>query len=116
MLAAVPAMSQTSPAPPTKDKAMTPLRAYVGTFTTEQRKARGEGISVYQVDPATGTFTHKQTLGDQMNPSYLAVSRDQRFLYAVHGDGDYATSYAIDPETGQIRQLNRGATGGKNGV
>jgi 6-phosphogluconolactonase (cycloisomerase 2 family) len=93
-----------------------PLFAYVGTFTTAQRKARGEGIGVFRVDPATGGLTHVQTLGDQMNPSYLAVSRDQRMLYAVHGDGDYATSYAIDPETGRIRQVNRGATGGKNGV
>jgi len=116
LLAARPAAAQPTGAQTTRDKPMTPLRAYVGTFTTAQRKARGEGIGVFQVDPATGVFTHRQTLGDQVNPSFLVTSRDQRFLYAVHGDGDYATSYAIDPESGHIRQLNRAATGGRNGV
>ncbi|WP_431267622.1 lactonase family protein [Dankookia sp. P2] len=80
------------------------LFAYVGTFTTAQRKARGEGISVYRVDPATGGWTHVQTLGEQVNPSFLHLSRDQRFLYAVHGDGDYATSYAVDPASGRVRE------------
>jgi 6-phosphogluconolactonase len=28
--------------------------AYVGSFTTAQRKARGDGIHVYRVDAATG--------------------------------------------------------------
>jgi 6-phosphogluconolactonase (cycloisomerase 2 family) len=112
LLAAAPSMAAEK-----KTMAATaPLYAYVGTFTTAQRKARGEGISVYRVDPATAGWTHVQTLGEQVNPSFLHLSRDQRFLYAVHGDGDYATSYAVDPASGRIRELNRAATGGKNGV
>src|SRR5215831_11486593 len=68
--------------------------AYVGSFTTAQRKARGDGI----------------------NPSFLALSPDQRFLYSVHGDGDYATAFMLNGETGQAKLLNRGGTGGNNGV
>ena len=90
--------------------------AYVGSFTTAQRKARGDGIHVYRADPATGAWTHVQHVGDLMNPSFLALSRDKRFLYAVHGDGDYATAFALDPATGQAKVLNKGTTGGKNGV
>jgi 6-phosphogluconolactonase len=90
--------------------------AYVGSFTTAQRKARGEGIHVYRADPATGAWTHVHHVGDLVNPSFLAVSPDQRFLYCVHGDADYATAFALDRETGQATLLNRAATGGKNGV
>lgn len=92
------------------------LFAYVGSFTTAQRKARGDGIHVYRVDSATGTWTHVQHLGDLVNPSFLALSPDQRFLYSVHGDGDYATAFALDRASGQAKLLKRGATGGSNGV
>ncbi|HEX9323201.1 MAG TPA: lactonase family protein [Xanthobacteraceae bacterium] len=90
--------------------------AYVGSFTTAQRKARGDGIHVYRADPATGALAHVQHIGDLVNPSFLALSPDQRFLYSVHGDLDYATAFALDGATGQAKLLNRAATGGKNGV
>jgi 6-phosphogluconolactonase len=90
--------------------------AYVGSFTTAERKARGDGIHVYRADANTGTWTHVQHIGDLTNPSFLALSPDQRFLYSVHGDADYATAFSLDHETGQAKLLNRAATGGKNGV
>src|SRR5258707_10213288 len=90
--------------------------AYVGSFTTVERKARGDGIHVYRADPATGAWTHVQHVGDLVNPSYLAVSRDERFLYCVHGGGDYASAFSLDPETGRAKLLYRAAAGGKNGV
>src|SRR5712671_5109309 len=92
------------------------MYAYVGSFTTAQRKARGDGVHVYRTDPATGAWTHVQHIGDLVNPSYLALSHDRRFLYSVHGDEEYATAFALDPATGQAKVLNRAATGGKNGV
>src|SRR5690348_15153574 len=100
---AAPAAAQTPPGPAA-------MYAYVGSFTTAQRKARGDGIHVYRTDPATGAWTPVQHLGDLVNPSYLALSHDQRFLYSVHGDEDYATAFAIDPATGQAKLLNRAAT------
>src|SRR5262245_9847994 len=90
--------------------------AYVGSFTTAQRKARGDGIHVYRVDPATGVWIHVQHIGDLTNPSFLALSPDQRFLYSVHGDGNYATAFMLNEGTGEAKLLNRGATGGNNGV
>src|SRR5207302_3838034 len=88
----------------------TEMFAYVGSFTTAKRKARGDGIHVYRVDRATGAWTHVQHVGDLDNPSFLALSPDQRFLYSVHGDGDYATAFALDRATGQAKVLNKGAT------
>src|SRR5437868_4572135 len=90
--------------------------AYVGCYTTPQRHGRGDGIHIYRVDSQTGAFTHVQRIGDLMNPSFLITSRDQRFLYSVHGDGTYATSFSIDKESGGLRKLGQAATGGPNGV
>ncbi len=90
--------------------------AYVGSFTTAQRKARGDGIHVYRADAATGAWTHVQHIGHLTNPSFLVLSPDQRFLYAVHGDGDYATAFERDRETGESKVINRAPTGGVNGV
>ena len=99
----------------TQDKGSA-MYAYVGSFTTAKRKARGDGIHVYRTNPATGAWMHIQHIGDLTNPSFLVLSPDQRFLYSVHGDGDYATAFALDRETGHAKLLNRAATGGNNGV
>jgi 6-phosphogluconolactonase (cycloisomerase 2 family) len=90
--------------------------AYVGCYTTARRYARGDGIHVYRVDPGTGAWTHVQHVGELVNPSFLVVRRDQRYLYAVHGDETYATSFSVDRKTGLLTLLNRVETGGRNGV
>jgi len=90
--------------------------AYVGSFTTARREARGEGIGVFHVDPDSGAFTLLQTLPAGANPSFLALRADARVLWAVHGDADYATSNAIDPSSGLLSPLNRADCGGSNGV
>jgi 6-phosphogluconolactonase len=91
------------------------LFAYVGAFTTPERKGHGGGINVYRVDPASGTWSHEQLL-EVVNPSFLALDRAQRFLYAVHADLDEVSAYAIDKQTGHITALNRQSCGGKNPV
>src|SRR5262245_66330966 len=60
--------------------------AYVGSFTTAQRKARGDGIHVYRVDADTGMWKQVKHIGELNNASFLALSPDQRFLYSVHVD------------------------------
>ncbi len=90
--------------------------AYVGSYTTAERYARGDGIHVYGVDPETAGWTHIQHVGGLVNPSFLAVRPDGRCLCAAHGDETYATSFAVDRETGRLSLLNRVETGGRNGV
>ena len=90
--------------------------AYVGCYTTAQRYARGDGIHVYRVDPGTGAWTHVQHVGELVNPSFLVMRRDQRYLYSVHGDETYATSFSVDRATGRLTPLGRAQTGGRNGV
>jgi 6-phosphogluconolactonase len=92
------------------------MLAYVGCRTTKERNARGEGINVYRVDPATGAWTHVQLLKDLVNPSYLAFDTKQSFLYSVHGDGGEVSAFSTDKETGELTFLNQQSCGGKNPV
>lgn len=90
--------------------------AYVGCRTTKERKAHGKGINVYRVDPPSGQWTHVQLVGDLVNPSFLAMDRTQRFLYAVHGDFSEVSAFTIEPTSGKLTFLNRQSTEGKNPV
>ncbi len=89
--------------------------AYVGAFTTPERKGHGGGINVFRVDPASGAWTHEQLL-EVANPSFLTLDRTKRFLYSVHADLDEVSAYAIDTQTRHITALNRQSCGGKNPV
>jgi 6-phosphogluconolactonase len=106
----------TAPALAQQPAAGRPVYAYVGSFTSAERKARGNGINVYRMDPATGVWSHVQQVGELVNPSFLVLSKDQRALYSVHGDENHATAFAVDPESGKLKLLGRADTGGKNGV
>ena len=108
------AQPRTNP-PQAKPKSPGAMFAYVGAFTTPERKGHGDGINVYRMDPASGTWTHVQVV-PLVNPSFLAVDRDQRFLYSVHADLDEVSAYAIDKASGQLTPLNRQSCGGKNPV
>jgi 6-phosphogluconolactonase len=88
---------------------------YVGSFTSAGR-GHGEGLSVYQRTRPPDTWVQIQLLKDLADPSFLIVDRQRRHLYSAHGDGTQATSYQIDPATGQLTVLNQQPTGGGNGV
>ncbi|WP_407158528.1 lactonase family protein [Bradyrhizobium sp. STM 3557] len=90
--------------------------AYTGCRTTKERGARGKGINVYRVDPATGAWTHVQLVDNLVNPSFLAFDREQRFLYAVHGDFSEISSFRVDRDNGSLSLINQQSTGGRNPV
>ncbi|MGY2215324.1 lactonase family protein [Pseudomonas sp. K5002] len=86
---------------------------YVGCRTTRERNARGNGINVYSVDPQTGCLTHVQLVDGLVNPSFLAISKQQDFLYCVHGDTDQASAFRINSD-GTLSYLNSQSTHGHN--
>ncbi|WP_246792782.1 lactonase family protein [Burkholderia perseverans] len=90
--------------------------AYVGSRTTRERHARGEGIRVFRVDPASGALDPVQTVGDLVNPSYLALDARGERLYSVHGDLSDLSAFAIDRASGRLSALNRAGTEGRNPV
>ena len=94
---------------------MTAGFAYVGCFTTEKRRARGDGIHVFATPPS-GEWRPIQHIPGLLNPSMLIMGPGGRTLYAVHGDADYATAYARDAESGKLHPLGQAAAGGSNVV
>jgi len=94
----------------------TPMYAYVGSRTTRERNARGDGITVYQVDQDKGTLTQVQVVKDLVNPSFLALNKAGDRLYTVHGDKSDVSAFSIDKATGKLTFINQQSTEGKNPV
>jgi 6-phosphogluconolactonase len=90
--------------------------AYVGCYTTKERNGRGEGISVYRIDPGSPEWRPVQLFTDLVNPSFLTLDRRGRFLFSAHGDASHALAFSIDEHTGELSLLNQQPTGGKNPV
>jgi 6-phosphogluconolactonase (cycloisomerase 2 family) len=93
-----------------------PMFAYVGSRTTRERNAHGDGITVYKVDVRSGDFEFVQLVSDLVNPSFLALSHDGEFLYTVHGDESEVSAFKVDRNSGRLAFLNRQGTQGKNPV
>ncbi|NLI52803.1 MAG: lactonase family protein [Clostridiales bacterium] len=77
----------------------------------------GEGVTVYRMD-AAGHLARLSAAG-KPNPTYLALSADQKFLYTVNELKEYheepsaaVSAYAVDPDSGKLTFLNRRMTGG----
>ncbi|HEF4761917.1 TPA: lactonase family protein [Pseudomonas putida] len=92
------------------------MYAYVGSRTTKERNARGEGISVYKVDQEAGTLALVQVVKDLVNPSFLALNKAGDRLYTVHGDKSDVSAFSIDKATGKLTFLNQQSCEGKNPV
>ncbi len=83
----------------------------VGTYANE---AKTNGIHVYTFNTATGDFQEKSVVTGITNPSYLAISKDRKNLYAISeaGPATGLNAYAFDVATGKLTFLNSGSSGG----
>jgi 6-phosphogluconolactonase len=88
---------------------------YVGTYTGKNSK----GIYRFEFDPATGKLSNRALVAETPNPTFLAISPDHRFLYAVNEIGNFkgkssgaVSAFAIDAKTGELKLLNQQPSGG----
>ncbi len=93
-----------------------PLYAYVGGRTPKGEPPRLQAINVYRVDRRTGRWRHVQSVGNLVNPSFFALDREQRCLYAVHGYFAEVSAFAIDAQSGRLAFLNQQPVEGRNPV
>ena len=84
--------------------------AYIGTYTRQKSK----GIYAYQFAAKTGKLTSIGLVGETVNPSFLAIHPNGKFLYAANEVGNYQgqptgslSAFAIDPATHQLKLLNQ---------
>jgi 6-phosphogluconolactonase len=94
------------------------LDLLIGTYTG----GKSEGIYVYRFDPQNGELT-PLSVAKTVNPSYLAISRDTRHVYAVNelpGDNGPASqrggvsAFMFDRQSGQLSFVNRVSSDGND--
>ena len=89
----------------------------IGTYTS----GKSEGIYVYKFNSQNGDSKVVST-AKTSNPSFLAVSPNQKFVYAVNENADsthftvtgYVAAFAFDKSTGQLSFINKQESGGKH--
>lgn len=85
----------------------------VGTYTGGKSK----GIYVYRFNSANGTAAAVDSIVVE-NPSFLAISPNEKFVYAVEeladqkGNGGWITAFSFDKKTGRLTRLNQQLSGG----
>ena len=86
------------------------LYLIVGTYTSGE----SEGIYVYQFDTVSA-YSKPVSEVKVPNPSYLTLSDNEKFVYAVSENDDNtaaAYAYEFDKQTGTLKYLNKQLTGG----
>jgi len=78
----------------------------IGTYTAP---GKSEGIYTYNFNSATAATTLKSITKNTANPSYVTVSPDQKFIYAVNETGATSTvsAFKYDAASGNLTFLNK---------
>ena len=90
-------------------KTAKPFRIYIGTYTQKESHVNGkaEGVYIYEMNHSTGALTHVVTSPKTINPSYVAVHPNGKWLYAVNETGDGKVSaFSIDPKKKKLEFVN----------
>src|SRR5579864_7728164 len=90
---------------------------YVGTYTEEGSKSKG--IYAYRYDGKTAQITPLGVAAETVNPSWVTLHPNGRFLYAVNEIRNYlgpnsggVSAFALDRSSGMLRFLNEVPTRG----
>ncbi len=90
---------------------------FIGTYTSG--KSKSKGIYRCEFDTATGKLSEPILAAEAANPSFLAIHPSNRYLYAVGEIPQFegkpsgaVTAFALDPASGELKQLNQKPSGG----
>lgn len=89
----------------TTGKAQNKFNLLVGTYTNT---CQSNGIYVYEFNSDSGDFKLKNSSENVLSPSYVSVSADNKFVYAVNENGTQSTvsAFGYDAPTGKLTFLN----------
>lgn len=90
----------------TTSQAQNKFNLLVGTYTNT---CESKGIYVYEFDAVSGDFKLKNSSENVVSPSYLSVSADNKFVYAVNENGTQSTASAFgyDSKSGKLTFLDK---------
>lgn len=84
-------------------------RLLIGTYTNN---GKSQGIYSYNIDMKTGVFTQKSVTAGVLNPSFLNITPDKKFVYSVSEstNGSAANAFTFNEKTGKLTFLNKSLT------
>lgn len=87
-------------------QAQTKFNLLVGTYTNN---CQSKGIYVYEFDSANGAFKLKNSSENVVSPSYLSVSPDNKFVYAVNENGPQSSlsAFGYNSASGKLTFINK---------
>lgn len=79
---------------------------FVGTYTNS---CDSKGIYVFDFDTQTADFVLKNSTDKVINPSYLSLSEDKKFVYSVNENGaeSHVSVFGFDATTNTIHFINQ---------
>ncbi len=88
------------------------MLVYIGTYTSG--KSLSEGIYIYKLNLENGELQPYKTIKNVVEPSYLAIDKNKKYLYAVNETVEYegkksgaVSAFAIDQKSGDLKFLNK---------
>ena len=115
LLAACSTQKNGDPQPMPEPDTPKTYRLYVGTYTSGD----SEGIYQYQFDTESGQLKQTGVTTGVTEPSFLTISADRKFLYAVNETVEFdgqpsgaVSAFAINADNGALTFLNQQATAG----
>lgn len=88
---------------------------FIGTYTN----GKSEGIYAMEFDSTTGKLGKARLVAKTVNPSFLAIHPDRRFVYAVNEIAQYkgektgsVSAFALDAMSGKLTELNQQSSKG----
>jgi len=99
--------------------------AYVGSYSRPQGPdnsiGRGQGIYIFEMNPADGALVQREVIRRDTNPSFTACDLARKHLYSVNWIADYqgtnsgsVSAYSIDRANGHLTLLNTVSSEGAN--
>lgn len=75
---------------------------FLGTYT---RTGGSRGIYSLRLDGDTGALTEPVVAAEAVDPAWLALTPDKKFLYAIHGSEAQAIGFAVDGASARLTPL-----------
>jgi 6-phosphogluconolactonase len=93
-----------------KKTAPTTYDLLIGTYT----KGKSKGIYVYRFYAESGRLAYLNEIDDVNNPSYLCLSANNKYVYAVNetGKNGEVSSFTFEPKSGKLVFINKQPSSG----
>ncbi len=88
------------------------MLVYIGTYTSG--KSKSEGIYIYKFNSDSGELKPYKTVKNVVEPSYLSLDKDRKYLYAVNETVEFegkqsgaVSAFRVNQKTGDLEFLNK---------